>query len=113
MYFERAKTNVCLQAWEKILLSGKYGTDQQSLDEAEKLGYCPNAVILPTKYLLFAKDYLGMLFTSDHTFVHMTSAAKLDSQDFFYRSYIVPKLRSSLSPRLNSGILESGAKRCI
>ena len=28
----------CMQRWREILLSGKYSTDQQSLDEAEALG---------------------------------------------------------------------------
>ncbi len=89
----------CLQAWHKILLSGKYGTDQQSLDEAELLGYCPHAYFLPKKHLLFAKDYLGMIFTSGHSFVHMTAAGRLSTQDFFYRYVVVPRLQR-ISPAL-------------
>ena len=108
MYFRRGMGTGCLEAWHKILLSGKYGTDQQSLDEAELLGYCPNAHFLPKKHLLFAKDYIAMIFTSGQTFIHMTSAGRLATQDLFYRNIVVPRLRT-ISPSLNEGDLPAAS----
>lgn len=87
----------CMAAWQKILLSGQYGTDQESIDEAERQKKCPNAVALPSKHLLFAKDYLAVALTSSRTFLHMTGAGRLDEQDFFYRLFAVPHFRESLS----------------
>jgi hypothetical protein len=66
--------DTCKRSWGNILLSGKYDTDQESLDEAENIGKCLNLLILPSKHLLFAKDYIGMAFTSGQTFLHMTAA---------------------------------------
>lgn len=102
----------CLSGWEKILLSGKYDTDQESLDEAERLGYCPNLVMMPPKHLLFAKDYIGMMLTSGQTFIHFTSAVRMDTQDYFYKKLVVPNLRRSLNPPLRSSLL-AGEKYCL
>ncbi len=66
------------------------------------MGYCPHAYFLPKKHLLFAKDYLGMVFTSGHTFIHMTAAGRLSSQDPFYRYVVVPRLKT-ISPSLREG----------
>lgn len=66
--------SACLKAWERILLSGRFNTDQESMDEAERQGACPNALTLPGKHLLFAKDYIGMALTSGQTFLHLTAA---------------------------------------
>ena len=68
------KDQTCMSAWENILLSGRFNTDQESMDEAEKIGACPHALILPSKHLLFAKDYIGMFFTAGQTFTHLTAA---------------------------------------
>ena len=86
----------CMAEWERILLSGEYGTDQESIDEAERVKKCPNAVALASKHLLFAKDYLAVALTSSRTFLHMTGAGRLDEQDFFYRLFAVPHFRNSL-----------------
>jgi hypothetical protein len=67
-------TDTCMNAWETILLSGRYNTDQESLDEAERIGACPSALVLPGKHLLFAKDYIGMALTAGQTFLHLTAA---------------------------------------
>lgn len=66
--------DTCMRAWETILLSGRFNTDQESLDEAERIGACPSAMILPGKHLLFAKDYIGMALTAGQTFLHLTAA---------------------------------------
>ena len=102
----------CMQAWENILLSGKYETDQESIDEAERSNYCPNALAFSSKHLLFAKDYFAMFFSPSRTFVHLTAISRLESQDFFYRKFIVPSVRSSLK---NSGLSirqEDETKEC-
>jgi hypothetical protein len=70
----------CLSAWREILLSGKFDTDQESLDEAERIGKCTQLVNFPSRHLIFAKDYIGWVLTSGHTFVHLTSAARIDTQ---------------------------------
>lgn len=64
----------CMSAWERILLSGLFNTDQESIDEAERSGACPHSLILPGRHLLFAKDYIGMALTSGQTFLHLTAA---------------------------------------
>lgn len=68
------ETETCMNAWERILLSGQYNTDQESMDEAERIGACPRSLILPAKHLLFAKDYIGMALTAGQTFLHLTAA---------------------------------------
>ena len=98
LWMLRGSGEKCLRAWEEVLLSGKFDTDQQSLDEAESRGACANAVTLPPRYLLFAKDYIGMALTSGHTFLHVTSAARLETQDYLYKKIVVPRLRSALLP---------------
>jgi hypothetical protein len=67
------ETETCMNAWERILLSGQY-KDQESMDEAERIGACPRSLILPAKHLLFAKDYIGMALTAGQTFLHLTAA---------------------------------------
>ena len=62
--------------------------------------------VLPSRHLLFAKDYIGMLFTSGQTFLHLTSAGRMDTQDYFYREIVVPRLRNSLKPFVNPSILK-------
>ena len=68
------ETETCMNAWERILLSGQYNTDQESMDEAERIGACPRSLILPARHLLFAKDYIGMALTAGQTFLHLTAA---------------------------------------
>jgi hypothetical protein len=68
------EAETCMNAWERILLSGQYNTDQESMDEAERIGACPRSLILPAKHLLFAKDYIGMALTAGQTFLHLTAA---------------------------------------
>lgn len=102
IYLSRDSGKSCLQEWEKVILSGKYDTDQQSIDDVYNRGYCPNALVLPSKHLLFAKDYFALFLTPSRTFIHLTSINRLDSQDFFYTKYVVPNLRSSLENRYHN-----------
>ncbi len=103
-----------MDAWHKLLLSGRFGTDQESLDEAERSGACPTlrSLVLPRRHLLFAKDYIGMMFTSGQTFLHLTAAGRLASQDIFYRDIIVPRLRNGLRPQVNPAAILKRKKTC-
>lgn len=101
VWLRRGKGEACLQKWGELLLSGQFDTDQESLDAAEKAGACPNLYSFPTRHLLFAKDYIAMLFTSGQTFVHLTAAGRPEDTDYFYREIMVPHIRNSLSPPLN------------
>ena len=74
----------CLKEWSRIILSGKYDTDQESMDAAEESGKCEHTLTLPPSYLLFAKDYIAMALTSGHTFVHVTAAGRPDAQVSLY-----------------------------
>lgn len=96
IWMQRGVGVECLQTWEKILLSGQFDTDQESIDEAERQNKCPNAMSFSSKHLLFAKDYFAMYLTPSRTFVHLTAISRIDSQDFLYKNYIVPSVRSSL-----------------
>lgn len=96
IWMQRGHGTECLAAWEEVLLSGRFDTDQESIDEAERQGSCPNSMSFSSKHLLFAKDYFAMFLTPSRTFVHLTALGRLDSQDFFYANYIVPSVRSSL-----------------
>ena len=87
----------CLSEWERILKSGVFDTDQQSIDLAENEKYCPNALALPTSHLMFAKDYLAVILTNDRTFLHMTGAGRMDAQDIFYKLVVLPYFRKSFS----------------
>jgi hypothetical protein len=106
----RGQGSGCLAKWKEILLSGKYGTDQQSIDEAERQGSCPKMVTLYKKHLLFAKDYLGVALTPGRTFLHMTGAGRLGLQDYFYRNFAIPYFKKSLS-KLDGPRFE-GQKTC-
>jgi hypothetical protein len=97
----RGKGEACLKKWGELLLSGQFDTDQESLDAAEKAGACPSLYAFPTRHLLFAKDYIAMLFTSGQTFVHLTAAGRPEDTDYFYREIMVPHIRNSLHPPLN------------
>lgn len=92
--------NPCMASWAHVLSSGMFNTDQESLDFVEKNGSCPNAMSLSARHLLFAKDYIGMTLTSGQTFIHLTAANRAEEQDYFYRSWIMPRIRNSLHPPL-------------
>jgi hypothetical protein len=111
IYMVRGLGTDCLAAWAKVLRSGRYGTDQESLDYVEAKGNCSHMVALPSRHLLFAKDYIGMIFTSGQTFIHLTAANRMDSQDFFYRDYVIPRIRNSLHPPLKP-FIEPTQKTC-
>lgn len=96
IWMQRGVGTTCLAAWGEILLSGQFDTDQESIDEAERQGRCPNAMSFSSKHLLFAKDYFAMFLTPSRTFVHLTAISRIDSQDFLYKNYIVPNIRSAL-----------------
>jgi len=107
LWLRRGSGQKCLKAWEEILLSGKFDTDQESMDEAElKSGSCQHAYAMPSRYLLFAKDYIAMALTVGHTFLHVTSAGRIESQDYLYRKLVVPRLRASLGAHLDPSLLE-------
>lgn len=101
MWLRRGKGEACLKKWEEILLSGRFDTDQESLDAAEKEGACANILSFPTRHLLFAKDYIGMTLTSGQTFIHLTAAGRPEDTDYFYREMVVPRIQNSLHPPLN------------
>jgi hypothetical protein len=112
MYLRRNSGTQCMKKWGDIMLSGKYDTDQESLDETERQGHCRHAMTLPPRHLLFAKDYIAMMLSSGQTFIHFTSAVRLGSQDAFYRSLVIPNLRRSLDPPLSRAIIET-PKKCL
>lgn len=95
MWFKRNMGSQCLNTWKEILLSGRFKTDQESLDEAERSGACPNALHFPTRHLLFAKDYIAMMLTAGQSFVHLTAAGRLEDSDYFYREFVIPNLRKA------------------
>jgi hypothetical protein len=101
VWLRRGKGEACLKKWEEILLSGRFDTDQQSLDAAEHEGACTNMLSFPTRHLLFAKDYIAMALTSGQTFIHLTAAGRPEDTDYFYREIVVPRIRNSLHPPLN------------
>jgi hypothetical protein len=104
---------ICMDKWREILLSGKYDTDQESIDEAERTGACKHTLALPSRHLLFAKDYFAAFLTPGRTFVHVTAISRLDTQDAFYRHYVVPSVKSSLRPSgLNLAKYEK-QKKCV
>jgi hypothetical protein len=93
LLFTKSAGKNCLKKWQDIILSGQFDTDQESLDEAENSGVCDRMSAFPSNHLLFAKDYIGMMLTSGSTFLHMTAAARIESQDPFYSNVIVPYYR--------------------
>lgn len=96
IWLKRRYGEKCLQSWSSIILSGKYDTDQQSLDDSEIHGECHHITAFNSRHLLFAKDYLGWIFTSDHTFLHVTAAGRAEDQDSFYRDLVIPRIHQSL-----------------
>lgn len=103
----------CINEWRNVLLSGRYTTDQQSIDFAEKKGYCPNTLAFSSSHLLFAKDYFAAFLTPARTFIHLTAVSRMDSQDPFYRYYIVPNVKSSLKPAGLNLKLYQNNKKCL
>lgn len=108
MIFRRELGLQCLDTWASILKSGKYPTDQESLDNSYE--YCPNAIELPTKHLLFAKDILGFLFLRGYTFLHLTGANKLAEQNYIYRHLLFPYFMQLFKSRI--GIPTNLKKDC-
>lgn len=96
LWMQRNRGSKCMQAWEKILLSGRFDTDQESLDAAEQEGACTHLMPFRRRHLLFAKDYVGTALTSGHTFTHVTGISRPEEQDYFYREMVVPRIRSSM-----------------
>jgi hypothetical protein len=102
----------CMRMWSDNLLSGKFDTDQEAVDAAEQVGACPVARSLSTRYLLFAKDYIGMLLSSGQTFIHVTGAERMATQDFFYREVITPRIYKSLEPAVSRNTLTAMKASC-
>jgi len=93
LFVRRYDGQNCLKEWGKLITSGEFDTDQESMDAAESRGYCKGTLTLAPSYLLFAKDYVAMALTSGHTFVHITAAGRLETQGYFYKNIVVPSLR--------------------
>jgi hypothetical protein len=107
------KEGSCMRAWAHVLSSGMFDTDQESLDFVEKNGSCPHATALPSRHLLFAKDYIAMIFSSGQTFMHLTAINRQDEMpDYFYREIVVPRLRNSLHPPLRPYHPDKQSKQC-
>ena len=96
----------CLEAWGSTMLSGRFDTDQESLDDAEIKGSCKSILPFGSPHLLFAKDYIAMALTSGSTFWHVTAANRMKDQDYFYREVVVPNLYSSLSDKVDPNVLD-------
>lgn len=107
IYFTRHLSEKCMKSWGDILSSKMFQTDQESLDFAEKNGSCIHPVAIPSKHLLFAKDYIAMVLTSGQTFVHLTSANRAKEADYFYRELVLPRIRNSLHPPLKPYVANS------
>lgn len=106
MWLQREAGKDCLQAWERLITSGKYYADQEAMDQAEKDQFCSNILAFPSRHLLFARDYLALAFTSSRSFLHLTSAVRLQSQDYLYREVVVPALMSPVIRELDHRYLE-------
>lgn len=106
MWLSRYKGQDCLKAWETLILSGKYSADQEAIDYAEKVKLCTNILTFPVRHLLFARDYLAVALTSSRTFLHLTSAVRLHTQDYFYREIVVPSLMSPVIRELDQRYLD-------
>ena len=91
----------CLKHWDELIRSGQYTSDQECMDVAEKQGYCRFILPLPSRHLLFAKDYAAMLLTSSRTFLHLTAASRMHTQDAFYRDLVVPWVVGGLTNRMD------------
>jgi hypothetical protein len=100
VYLSRSHSETCLKEWARVLSSGRFTTDQESIDFSEANGFCPYSVAIPSRHLLFAKDYLAMIFTSGQTFIHLTAANRPEDTDYFYREFVVPRIRNALHPPL-------------
>ena len=101
----------CLETWKDTILSGRYTTDQESLDDAEIKGSCKSILAFGSSHLLFAKDYIAMALTSGSTFWHVTAVNRIESQDSFYTNLVVPYLRYSLHDKVDSALLDN-TKSC-
>ena len=55
---------------------------------------------------------VGMALTTGHTFIHLTSAGKIETQNYFYKDFIIPRIRNSLLPYVNNNILNNN-KNCL
>lgn len=106
LWLRRGYGSDCLQVWNEILQSGRFTTDQESVDEAERIGKCKAIVPLPGRHLLFGKDYIAMIFRTGHTFTHLTAAARMGTQDYFYSDIVVPLIKSSLRPEVGSAAVD-------
>jgi hypothetical protein len=101
MWARRGSGTQCLSKWAELLMSGKYQSDQEAIDEAERQGSCPNAMVLSFRHLLFAKDYLMILFRGGQTYIHFTAAGRKEDRDAFYSNMVMPTLRGSIRPKLD------------
>eukprot|EP01041_Mallomonas_annulata_P011368 gene11368-23793_t len=112
IWLRRNQGTECLLAWERILRSGKYSTDQESMDEAEQQQACKHILTFPSRHLMFAKDYIALALTSDRTFLHLTAVSRIETQDYFYREIIAPWLMSSVANRLDRFRYRTSRKTC-
>ena len=107
VWARRGAGESCMAAWADLLLQGKFDSDQQALDAVElDMGACPRAMALSFRHLLFAKDYLMMLFRGGQTFIHFTAAGRAEDRDAFYSKLVMPLLRGNIRPRLDLSLLD-------
>jgi len=100
MWARRGAGDTCMNSWKYMIESGKYDSDQAALDAAEESNNCPHTMVLSFRHLLFAKDYLMMLFRGGQTFTHFTAAGRGSELDPFYKNIVIPRLRGSIRPKL-------------
>jgi len=99
IYLERSGGGLakrCMDYWRRLLEEGGFETDQAAVDHAEEKRMCTKGRKLPSKHLLFAKDYVAMLLTPTRTFIHLTAAGRLDTQSRMYSEWLVPRIMHSL-----------------
>ena len=107
MWARRGAGEKCMAAWADLLSQGRFDSDQQALDAVElDMGACSRAMALSFRHLLFAKDYLMMLFRGGQTFIHFTAAGRAEDRDAFYSNLVMPLLRGNIRPKLDLSLLD-------
>ena len=93
MFAVRGAAEPCLATWCQEIFSGKYSADQEALDfiskEAEE---CSGMFVMPSRFLMFMKDYTSVITEPVKTFSHVTAAGRLEEQSWFYRWMVRMKL---------------------
>jgi len=89
----RGVSETCLDKWLYIMESGRFKDDQQALDHlVDSSIQCSHILKLPSKDLLFMKDYPSYMFGKKRTFSRFTGfehQAPLLSSDWLYWKWVV------------------------